>query len=362
MSKLQEIRKALKTKFVERDELVDGMLTALLSREMLFMFGPPGTGKSSICESLCNSIGGEYFSWLTTKFTTPEEIFGPFSIKGLEHDKYERIVQNKLPEADIAFMDEIFKGSSAILNTLLTIINERIYYNGSQPINCPLQTMFAASNELPNGNELGALYDRFSLRFFVDRINNNKNFFKMFDTQNVTIPSITKDELAKEQNDAGKVDFGKNQLENLAKIRYEMSKENIYTSDRKWFKCVNIIKSFAHLNGNKQVTDDDFTILSHVLWHDPKQIKTVKKLVFKIVSPVSEAAMRIYDGVMEIEESISNGQIEAVEAHKKVKTSLNRLSKIVTDNPNNKSLADLHSKCKSVHKKIMLEHLGLDLE
>src|SRR5215470_15581680 len=183
ISKLARIREELNRMFLERVDLIDGAIVALLSANHVLIIGPPGTAKSMLADELCRRIeGANYFQWLLTRFSTPEEIFGAVSLKALEQDDYRRVTAHKLPEAHIAFLDEIFKANSSILNAILTLINERIFHNGKEIVSVPLLTLFGASNELPEDDELTALYDRFLLRFVVNYIVEDFRFLRMLES------------------------------------------------------------------------------------------------------------------------------------------------------------------------------------
>ncbi len=178
--KLKKIREELRQTFLERADLIDGALAALLSAHHVLIVGPPGTAKSMLADEICRRIeGANYFQWLLTRFTTPEEIFGAVSLKALEQDDYRRVTDHKLPQAHIAFLDEIFKANSSILNAILTLINERLFHNGKEVAPVPLLTLFGASNELPEEEELTALYDRFLVRFVVNYIAEDFRFLRI---------------------------------------------------------------------------------------------------------------------------------------------------------------------------------------
>ena len=299
-SKMSQIRDALSQAFKEREEIVTGMVTALLAKEMLFLLGEPGTAKSAVCEALCNSIGGNYFSWLLGKTTTPDELFGSVSIAALKQDRYERVTTNKLPEATVAFVDEIFKGSSAILNTLLPVINERRFFNGSKPTKIPLQVLFGASNELPQGEELAALYDRFVLKYVANPIQNDSNMSDLLlNGLNVRIPTITIQELAIEQEAASNIKLTVDVVNVVVTLRKAVRAEGIVVSDRKWIQSMRVVKACAYLNGHTQVELEDLEILQHVLWTDPGQQKTVRGLILKLTNPAGDELLKIQDGIQE---------------------------------------------------------------
>src|SRR5262245_22492910 len=222
--------------FLERAELIDGALAALLSAQHILIIGPPGTAKSMLADELCRRISGAtYFQWLLTKFTTPEELFGAVSLKALEADEYRRVTANKLPEAHIAFLDEVFKASSSILNAILTIINERLFHNGRQVTVVTLLTLFCASNELPEDDELLALYDRFLLRFVVGFINEEFRFLKMLLTKEPQErTTVTLDELRQMQTEVEAIALPTPVLHEIGNIRRELQKKNIVASDRRY--------------------------------------------------------------------------------------------------------------------------------
>lgn len=154
-AKLGLIEREMNDCFVERDEVIKCMLYALVSGQSLLMLGNPGTAKSLITYELCDRIeNGAYFQWMLNKTSDPSELLGPYSIKAMEQDKFLRVTTGKLPEAHIAFIDECFKANAPVLNILLPIMNEKIFYNDGKPNDIPLMTVIGASNEGPEDKSI----------------------------------------------------------------------------------------------------------------------------------------------------------------------------------------------------------------
>jgi MoxR-like ATPase len=295
IAKLEKLRDELNRMFFERAELIDGALAALLSRSHVLLIGPPGTAKSMLAEELCTRIeGADYFQWLLTRFSTPEELFGAVSLKGLEQDDYRRVTAHKLPEAHIAFLDEIFKANSSILNALLTIINERIFHNGRERIVTPLITMFGASNELPDEEELTALYDRFMFRFITGYITEDFRFLKMLEGGTPeSRTTLTFAELGELSSIAAAVKLPGGILNEIAELRRGLTREQIVVSDRRWKNSLDVLRAHATLFGRDVVIEDDLMFLEHVLWKDPEERPKVTEALRRLVRGYEEEAREL---------------------------------------------------------------------
>ena len=186
--KLLKLETEINGCFMEREEIVRGLLVTAIARGNMLILGAPGAAKTAIAETLSRQLGGNFFSRLLTKVSAPEELFGPLSLKALENDQYKRVTKGKLPEADVAVIDEVFKCNSAVLNTLLPIMNERVYFDDNSTANpIPLQVLVGLSNELPDGGvngELAALWERFDLKYTVDYVKDERNFAMMLKLSN----------------------------------------------------------------------------------------------------------------------------------------------------------------------------------
>lgn len=293
IEKFEDARNALNVALIEREDEVDVVLVALICGEHPLLVGPPGTAKSLLLDSLASWIDAPKFDYLLNKFTDPMELFGPVDIVALKERKTERVVTGMMPEATLAFMDEIFKASSAILNTLLKILNERRFKYGQQELDCPLRICVAASNEWPDEQEeLGALFDRFLLRKIVNpvsvagrkRLLWSRNHKPKFNT------TITGEEIDTAQREAEALQWSDEAVNALERILDELNNQGIRPGDRRMYKAVSVAQAFAWLNGHDEVETEDLEILKHVLWVDPNEQPTkTAQVVARIANPTGHA-------------------------------------------------------------------------
>ncbi|WP_457557923.1 AAA family ATPase [Candidatus Harpocratesius sp.] len=306
--KVIKILNQIDQKIVERKNENRLLLLGVLSGEHVLMLGPPGTAKSFSARTICSIIkGGKYFEYLLTKFTTPDEIFGPISISGLNNDRYERKTELALPEAHIVFLDEIFKSSSSILNSLLTIINERKFHNGSKITDVPLISLIGASNEKPAENEeenLMALYDRFIIRLVVDNIQNEENFRKVV-VDNCNELEISEtihiDDILNLQKSANLVKIPDEIWDQILQMKRRLKEHEIIISDRRWQRIIKILRISACIHGRSEIDESDLLLLRFLLIDDPSQI-------FEIISILKETMTQGFLSSDEIENEIK-GQL-----------------------------------------------------
>lgn len=341
--KILNIQQALSSQYAERDEVIEGLTVGLIARQHTLLIGPPGTGKSALVSDLTNRItGANYFQWLLTRFSTPEELFGPVSLKELEHGVYKRNTTGKLPEAHIGYLDELFKANSAILNALLTLINERIFYNNGAPVQVPLQSVIGSSNEYPEeGEGLEALFDRFLLRFEVEYIGEDHSFLSMLRGGPSAPADMSLDELYQLQFFSDAVLIQDDVLEALAKIRKALKDEGIHPSDRRFKQSLSVIRAKAVLSGRDQAVVEDILMLKNSLWERPEQRQKVAEVVRKHAQDVVKA--KLEDLINEVKDVLKamkeNGSTEqAVEATKKLKLLKADMEKLNKDYPGRKEI------------------------
>lgn len=241
-----------------------------------------------LAKSICQSIeGGNFFNYLLTSFSTPEELFGPLSLKALENDEFRRKIEGCLPTAHLALLDEIFKASSAILNSLLTVLNERKYYNGTDIVDVPLLSVFGASNELPEDDEsLEALYDRFLFRYRLSCIQDDENFRTLlFRTHETFTPTagLSVSGILKLRARAKGVPVDEDVERIITELRRGLLLREIEISDRRWKKIIRVLKVAACSSERPTVDRTMVLLLQHMLWNLPEERETIRKTVFEFV-------------------------------------------------------------------------------
>ena len=334
----------------EKETEISLSLLAALAGESIILLGPPGVAKSMVARQLKTAFReAQSFEYLMSRFSTPDEIFGPVSIQKLKtSDTYERAVEGYLPTADVVFLDEIWKAGPAIQNTLLTVINEKIFRNGKREMHLPLKLLVAASNELPaKGEGLEALWDRFVIRIESRPIKLEKNFRAMLleaptdflgptdftdstdssgskgksDSTDFSTPTdftdstdfsdlkITAEEYAEWAEKICKIGVKEEVLDAISAIRKSLravnvdeaaERRNIYVSDRRWKNIVRLLRTSAFMQDREEVDICDLLPIYHCLWQEPEERDAIRSIVIRaLFSPFAEKLVEMKNALAE---------------------------------------------------------------
>ena len=310
LERFQRLLRDMNRGIYEKETEISLSLLAALAGESVILLGPPGVAKSMVARQLKTGFrDARSFEYLMSRFSTPDEIFGPVSIQKLKSsDTYERAVEGYLPTADVVFLDEIWKAGPAIQNTLLTVINEKIFRNGNREMRLPLKLLVAASNELPaKGEGLEALWDRFVIRIESRPIRQQKNFRSMLlevkraeqgvDEESCLVAegkahpnSISPEEYAEWSCAIDRVGVKEEVLDMISAIRKLLrtvnvdeaeERRNIYVSDRRWKNIMRLLRTSAFMQDRAEVDVCDLLPIYHCLWQEPEERDAIRTLVIR---------------------------------------------------------------------------------
>lgn len=316
----------------EKETEISLSLLAALAGESIILLGPPGVAKSMVARQLKTAFrDAQSFEYLMSRFSTPDEIFGPVSIQKLKtSDTYERAMEGYLPTADVVFLDEIWKAGPAIQNTLLTVINEKIFRNGNREMHLPLKLLVAASNELPaKGEGLEALWDRFVIRIESRPIKLETNFREMLleshadfsgstgilghadfaDNADFSDLKITAEEYAEWAEKICKIGVKEEVLDAISAIRKSLravnvdeaaERRNIYVSDRRWKNIVRLLRTSAFMQDREEVDICDLLPIYHCLWQEPEERDAIRNIVIRaLFSPFADKLVEMKNALAE---------------------------------------------------------------
>lgn len=316
----------------EKETEISLSLLAALAGESIILLGPPGVAKSMVARQLKTAFKDAHsFEYLMSRFSTPDEIFGPVSIQKLKSsDTYERAVEGYLPTADVVFLDEIWKAGPAIQNTLLTVINEKLFRNGNKEMHLPLKLLVAASNELPAKDEgLEALWDRFVIRIESRPIKKESNFRAMLldshadfsgstgglghadfaNNADFSELKITGEEYAEWSENINRIGVKEEVLDVISVIRKSLravnmdeaaERRNIYVSDRRWKNIARLLRTSAFMQDREEVDCCDLLPIYHCLWQEPEERDAIRTIVIRaLFAPLAEKLVEMKNALAE---------------------------------------------------------------
>lgn len=297
--KLQGFRGALNASSLEREHIIDGLLASLLSKQNAFLLGVPGTGKSDLVRNICRGItGANYFGYLLTPTTDPSEVFGPVAVTKLLKDEYTRDVDGYLPTAHIGFLDELFRGSSAILNSLLTLLNERTFNNGKENLQTPIQAIIAATNTWPEEESLQAFADRFLFRPTVDLLRKPTSKRRL-DEWGLGIEErpevgehLSLAELELLQGEAAQIKVSEEFLDKFSSVWEMLGSRSIVISDRRRVQILKFLKAWALVQGDDELFPEHMHgSLIHIVYQTAEDQEVIREVLEQEVPTADKVFM-----------------------------------------------------------------------
>ncbi|MFG2160608.1 AAA family ATPase [Streptomyces olivaceus] len=379
---LRAIGDELSDRFYERADVVRTLLVTLLAGQHSLLLGPPGTAKSEMARELTGRIeGASYWEILLSKFTAPTRMFGPIDVAALARGEYRQVYDGRATTAHVAFIDEIFKCSTAALNETLGYLNERIYHpeSGGEPVRCPLIGAITASNELPDGEDSAAIYDRLLVRIEVKYLEDPSNFAALVRSavSRPAAPTRTTVELAALRRAVAEhvpaVDVPDLIVDAVCTLRAALRRRELVASDRRWRQAVGLLQASAYLDGRRSVTENDLSVLTHVLWNSPAERPAVEREVLHLVNPDAKEALDLADTIDELEaqlDAMAGQSREALsewvitKAHHQLATAGRRLERLreeaVGAGRSTSAVDRVTGRQRAVRARVLTEALGVD--
>ncbi|WP_405698776.1 AAA family ATPase [Streptomyces coelicoflavus] len=380
--RLRAIGGELSDRFYERADVVRTLLVALLAGQHSLVLGPPGTAKSELARELTGRIvGASYWEILLSKFTAPTRMFGPVDVAALARGEYRQVYEGRATTAHVAFIDEIFKCSTAALNETLGYLNERIYHpeSGGEPVRCPLIAAITASNELPEGADSAAIYDRLLVRIEVTYLEDPSNFAALVRSavRRPAAPKRTTVELAALRHAVDEavpaVAVPDGIVDAVCTLRAALRRRELIASDRRWRQAVGLLQASAYLDGRPAVAESDLSVLTHVLWDSAAQRPTVEREVLQLVNPDAKEALDLADTIEELEtqlDAMAGQSREALsewvikKAHNQLATAGKRLERLreeaVGAGRSTTAIDRVTGRQRAVRARVLTEALGVD--
>jgi len=309
--KFLAMERSMNDRLFERNTEIRTAILALIGRLHWFALGTPGTAKSYTIRLMRDHIAGlpenGYKELLLTRFTTPEEAFGPFNIPAMQEGRYERVTKGYFPEAALWFWDEIFKCGASMLNSALAALNERVYHSGGKAIPLVLSSMFCASNELPeNEAELAALYDRLHFRHVIEPVKEDSNFRRVLHSETLgpVSPVVTWDEVMQAQTEVEHTKIGDEVYDGLVELRQSLKAEGIMPTDRRFVASLQVVRAQAWLNGHDMAKKRDMQPLAHFFWDSPDQRKAVVKCVADLCSKIDRKLIDLQEQIENLADEV----------------------------------------------------------
>jgi MoxR-like ATPase len=384
--KFTALHEALNTELIERGDVIDTMLLAILSRTHHFQLGTPGVAKSYSIRALESHVSdfpkGGSFEILLTRFSAMEEMWGPYDLRALEDGRYRRNTDGMAPDAVFWFIDEIFKSSSSLLNSFLWAINERQFRNDAQVVNIPLWSMFCASNELPESEELNALYDRIHLRVITKSIQEPGAFVRMLNERKVALHG-TKNEkilawsdIEAAYEEVSQVQIPTDVIEALQTVRQQLRDEGVEPTDRRFVESLRVIKAAAWLDGTMLAGIDHVRPLQHMLWDTPEELPKVQRIMLELANPLDKRAIELLEIVEKMQSELDKLLSDDVDVQLKNKRGVelhNRVERVTKDlhtltaeieasGRKSQKVEEVRSKLVTVARKLLKEMFNIDAD